>query len=403
LHFSAYLEIVNFSKQSTEGFLELRVNGQIVETVQLNFAPGQRLRKVFPKLMANGQSLMAKISVKKGEDALDIDNVAYAVLPKMRPPSVLLVSDENLYLHAALLSDPQILYRSMKCARYRQRPQRADVVIVHGCGLGRLPVEGSFIFFDPPEKGTPFRVQRGASKLLRAPLVTGTLESHPIMAFVSLRDVNISRAVRLLPKTGDLALISSFTQPLALLRVQGQRKLLAFGFSLRETDLPWRVAFPLLMRHSIQWMVRGGRPEPPTVQRTGEMWSVPTGKRADAMEVLWRVAGKMRRLVLPTRDGHLVFTGKHVGVYTLKPSTANGVRQKYFVAANLASASESNLRPRTLTKRSKVVSAPARRLSVLSWGGWQIRLPRHLWFFLLCTALGLLCLEWWSYNRRITV
>ncbi len=401
LHFAAYIEVQNFSKEPASGFLELYVNELIVESVQMQMSAGERLRKTFPKLLAQGQKLEARLVIKQGKDHFEADNRAYAVLPKTEPPSVLMVSDENLYLHAALLSDPQISYRNVTCAAYPTTQGRFDIVIFNRCAPPTLPREGRFLFFDPPEQGTPFEVVRDPEKMLKQPLVTEQRQSHPVMQFVTMSDINIARAVRLTKQPNDIVLVGAFTDPLILARKEKDRISMVIGFSLRETDLPLRVAFPLFVRNAIQWMMRGGRPEPPTTRVTGDLWDIDLPANVNQVRIEMPKEAGQPAVEIPVRDGQVTFAGKYAGFYRL---SAPGFEQ--WLGANLADVQESTIQPRrmlaALEKKAEKKQKETLRTE-FDIAGFRIPIPRPIWLFLLLLALVLLSIEWWTYNRRLTV
>lgn len=401
LHFAAYIEVQNFSKEPAFGFLELYVNDLIVESVQMQIGAGKRLRKTFPKLLAQGQKLEARLVIKEGKDNLKSDNRAYAVLPKTEPPSVLMVSDENLYLHAALLSDPQISYRNIPCSAYPPAKGKFDIVIFNRCAPKAMPSQGRFLFFDPPAEGTPFEVIREDGKTLKQPLVTEQRQSHPVMQFITMGDLNIAEAVRLRKKPGDIVLVAAFTDPLVMARKEKDRISMVVGFSLKRTDWPLRVAFPLFVRNAIQWMMRGGRPEPPTTRVTGELWQIDLPMTLNKIRIEMPKEAKQPSVELPVRDGQVLFSGKFAGFYRL---SAPGYEQ--WLGANLADMQESTIQPRRLrVALQKKMDKKQREILRTDFhiAGFRIPIPRPIWLFLLLFALALLSIEWWTYNRRLTV
>ncbi|MDB4970077.1 MAG: von Willebrand factor type, partial [Myxococcales bacterium] len=80
-----------------------------------------------------------------------------------------------------------------------------------------------------------------------------------------------------------------------------------------------------------------------------------------------------------------------VGFYTLEAAGA----PDRLVAANLADARESNIAPQ------KQLLAASRELLAPEIGRVGVR--RELWGYLAFAALLLALIEWWTYNRRVTV
>ena len=81
--------------------------------------------------------------------------------------------------------------------------------------------------------------------------------------------------------------------------------------------------------------------------------------------------------------------GEQAGFYEVRSGEALAR-----VAANLSSTRESQIMPREITSASAEI---ARDTSGLFFD------RRELWIWAVLIALGLLALEWWTYNRRLTV
>ncbi|HAA54722.1 MAG TPA: hypothetical protein DCE42_08180 [Myxococcales bacterium] len=397
LHFAVYIELHNFSQFRSVGYLELYMDGLIIETIKVDIQPGKRWRWSSPKLSASGERLEARLRIETGRDLLEADNRAFAVLPKAKPPRVLLVSNENLYLHAVLLSDPQVIYSHVTCDGFDSYNKPTDIYIFNACAPKTPPTKGRYIFFDPPEEGTPFRVQRG-KKMLKNPLITEVKKSHPSMQFLVLRDINISTSVRFRRAPGDITVAGSFGNPVIIARGDKKMRSLAVGFSLRRSDFPLRVAFPLFLRNCMQWLIRGERPAPPTTRSTGTLWKVYLPDHVKSISIK---GPNTSFPSLPVNDGLAIFSGKHIGFYQLSYGD-----KSLWLGANLANPNESRVLPGQVQKQYLVaVDKDGKKKIVREWTvlGWKLPIPKHIWLVLLGFAVAWLMFEWYTYNRRITV
>ena len=211
------------------------------------------------------------------------------------------------------------------------------------------------------------------------------------MRFVTLKDVNIhsSRTFDLRP--GDTVLASSFRKPIMLARSVKGKKHVVFGFDPKGSDLPMRVAFPMLMVNTFDWF-SGDTNSLVTSYRTGDTWYVPINRSGSSAKRLTSVDIKDpqgTRFTAPVSDGRVVLYGKHAGVYEI---SGPGLAMR--IAANLSDPQESNIKPHTLSVRGERANAPT---------GFSSSLRREIWIYLLLAALVLLLVEWATYNRRITV
>jgi len=90
-------------------------------------------------------------------------------------------------------------------------------------------------------------------------------------------------------------------------------------------------------------------------------------------------------------DGRASYTAARTGFYALEAAGA----PERTVAVNLASAEESNIAPHAQ------LSVDGRALAAPEVGRLGVR--RELWGYFVVLALLLAFVEWWTYNRRVTV
>jgi hypothetical protein len=103
----------------------------------------------------------------------------------------------------------------------------------------------------PAQQGCPFslgaRVENPALLPLRG--------DHPVTEGVTLVDMRIQEAHRLVPQAGDVELLSDREGPLILARSTNGRKLLGLGFDVTRSDLPLRIAFPIMLHNVLKWFL----------------------------------------------------------------------------------------------------------------------------------------------------
>src|SRR5207249_4799382 len=66
--------------------------------------------------------------------------------------------------------------------------------------------------------------------------------------------VGVEEALRIRPLAAGKTLLESVGGPLLFLLEEPQRKALFVGFDLFKTDLPLRVAFPLILSNGLRWL-----------------------------------------------------------------------------------------------------------------------------------------------------
>jgi hypothetical protein len=291
---------------------------------------------------------------------------------------VLLVTADNLYLEAALLLDANIAVDKVRPAEYTPALAKDyQVAVFDAWAPPAAPPTAGALYFHPPAERSPVAVR---GELVR-PFITEVDADHPLTRWVSLADVNLDKADVLAPAEGDVVIARSIRDPIIVAGKRDGKKLEVFGFGLDATDLMLRVAFPVLLVNALDWFA-GDDAELITTYPTGRVWSIPVD--TDAGEVT--VTGPAGSFKAPVSGGRARFYGQAVGLYHVGASA---------VAANLADAQESDIRPHpTLVLGGRTLAPPPT---------FTPSLPRAIWVYLVLGALLLSAVEWLTYNRRITV
>jgi hypothetical protein len=406
LSFEVFLEVVNYRDKPAEADLQLLIDGGAVEVQRLQLKPGERARytcdpddkqersrKSWCQLAASGELLEARLSAPQAVggrppalDAFPLDDRAFALLPRPRKLKVLLVSRGNLYLEGALLLDESLEVSKATPETYSPRAaDAADAIVFDGFFPTKAPAR-SFLLVNPPAERSPFPL----GKRLVAPLVTDQDSRHPVMRWITLKDLNVSASATFASAPGVQPLASSFKAPLIVANQEGTRKSVAIGFDVTRSDLPLRVAFPLLIINSLDWFA-GDAESLIASYRTGETWSVPLPGADQAGHREARVvdpAGGSSRL--PIHDAQVLLYGDQAGVHTVQAG-----EEQVRIAANLANPEESRIQPvRELVMGGRRLQAPT---------GFGLALRREIWIYLLLAGLALTLVEWLTYNRRLTV
>jgi hypothetical protein len=376
--YEVLIEVQSFRGESGSVQLELLQDGEVVEVEQLQLAANERVQRRYPNLAGEGTRLEARISGAK--DMLAVDDVAYALLPARHKLKVLLVTAGDLFLEGALLLDENLDVTKTTPAAWRAADSaKYDAVVLDNFTPEDPPLTHA-LYINPKGEKSPFAI-RGE---LAAPLVTEVAAGHPLMRWVTLKDLNISRASRFSLAANEIAIASALRQPIIAAREREGRKAVALGFELRKSDLPLRVAFPVLVVNALDWF--GGNDGGLVASfSTAHPWRLPAP--GNVPDLLVRGPDNVVSRA-PVHEGRATFFGSRVGYYEIQPGSRA-------FAANLASPAESRIQPSpTLVIGGKNIPAPE---------PGKVGLRRALWAWLAALALFVLCVEWWTYNRRVTV
>jgi Ca-activated chloride channel homolog len=404
-------EVVNHGSGRRAGSVEFSLDGRVFDLRPYDLAPGQRRTEVFAspplnRLPANARGwITARWQPADGRaDALALDDVAYAVAPLPRPRRVLLVTPGNPFLERSLAADDSIRFELLAPAAYDAgMAANFDVVILdqpdnHGAdSLADLP-SGNFLFV----RSSPLGVNTGE---LERPIVTDAEIDDPLLRLADLREVNFLRAVKLPfeARRGPLrrdqwqisAPLRSFDNALILAGerepIAGQRgqRFVALAFGVTDSDLPLRIAFPLLIHNAVQWLA-GGESAVARTLRAGEVLALRAGESIRPEDMTSIKNGALSKPA-PSVEG--AFAPRQNGFYLLRD--AGGAES--WLAVNTFDDDTSNLsRAATNAALPGGTEEMARPLGANMFRAWP---P---WIYLAAAALFLSALEWILYHRRRT-
>lgn len=411
--YEVYVEIQNFGTEPAHRKLRLYNGTTNVDAKLIDLALGQRIHQIYPRLPASVDNKLrvqlAPVDGPGGSDPFTLDDEAFALLPAQKKQKVLMVTEDNLFLEGALLVYDNVDPTKVTPAEYDAKPSLADgmdAVIFDEHTPAVLPMPPTnILFFHPQGENSPFAM-RGETQ---NPHITEIDEDHPVMRWVTMSDVYMdkSNVFAIDSRKGESALAYYVRDPIIAAKRDGKRKMLAFGFSLPSTgrdgatDLPMRVAFPMLLVNALDWFA-GDTTDLLTTYSTGQRQRVPLDGVVGATEaeVTYLADGTTQPgagiTKTPVIDGLATFYASRVGYYELAAKGPKGQTMAQIeLAANLSSPIESDIAPSTeLTLGGKKLEAPE---------PFAISRSQKLWIYLVLFAMGLIFVEWITYHRRITV
>ncbi len=174
---------------------------------------------------------------------------------------VLIVAEDGLHLEGAMLTMAELEISKLTPGEYVADPERAyddvQVVVFDDYTPAEVPPVHA-IYFHPDEVGSPIPV---SGTVERSPRITEIAEGHAVMRGVTMSEVTFGSSRVFAPGSEDVALATSVRDVVIAARSAGGRKIVEVGFSLGDSDLVLRTAFPLLLSNTLDWFADSPRLE----------------------------------------------------------------------------------------------------------------------------------------------
>lgn|GEM_PF-431599 len=415
-----FVQVTNFGTGAVTRRVELDVDGALYDARDVVMPGGgrQAFSVAVPDEVGTVQVRLT------GTDALPLDDAMWAVRPHASKARVTMVGDGNRFLHTALSLLPSVEEVTELGPEFADGPFGiADVLVfdgvvpgspvvagtARGAGEGREepPSTSPTARLGPPAMGT--HVAPGSNVLLVGP-TTSTLgieylgelsrpvprvvdPEHHLVAGMELDQVSILRsaALELGPQWRSVlaADVDGRSWPLIAEGTVGGVDAVVIAFDVRESDLPLRPAFPLLIASAVDALAPASLAGVPASVALGQPLSLDLPPDGASLKVM-AADGREMPLEIDGRNARLAGLDRP-GVYTLELETADGVVSTSF-AVNFHAPVEQDIAP-----------DPDLRFGVSgSSGEGEPRTAgrRELWWLLGMAALGVLMVEWTYFYRR---
>lgn len=410
--YSLLVEVKNYSSEPVETRLTLNLDDALVDVIPLEIEAEGAFKKQIDSTSQSGGVLTGKLKI---DDALELDNSARAILPQ-RPeiPVKLIAADdsESYYLSRVLESIPLVRIVDAE-ADPRSDDDATMLTIFAGVVPDSIP-DGPVLLVDIPESGPKMGEADQPAWVLgdkiENPIIAKQEKQSPLLRHVQLQNV-------ILAGGRDLDVGDALGTPTTLLETasgarvcvsieRSEGRILLLASDLDTSDLPLRIAFPVLMTNAMNWFFRETGEIQPALA-TGQTTDVPWDVAKDGGLQTANLVSPSGEVALVTVDRNSVKLGPlgGAGVYRLTtedvsaeadaiPQGEGSVDQAdadsdpnaTLFAVNLSNANESDLRIPELPETTEGELPPA---------------GRSPWFYLIALACGLVVAEWVLFQRRL--
>jgi hypothetical protein len=371
-----YARAANFGATPIQTSIQLYGDDQALGSRNIAIAAGGETELTWT-LPARYSRLRAALD---GRDSLPQDDDGFLSLVQTRPVSALLVSAKPDALRRALAAIPGIGVTVVDPASYPLTPARAVDLTVFDSFLPQAWPDGAILALNPPPGSALIAVGRRSASQASGELA----RSGVLLEGLGLEGVRFGSLRQVLPPTWAATQLALGDTPLILRGRSGAHEIAIWTFDVADSNLPTRLAFPLLVARTVRDLTPPALPASITAGAPLALRPDPRASEIDlsgpeGMHATVAVSSstEIDALTLP-------------GFYRLEERAGGATIFRGQVAVNAGAAIESDLRPRSALPIASVGHSPAAAPQ---------REVRDIWSWLALGALAVLMLEWGYIHR----
>ncbi len=378
-HYEFMLEIKNFDQAPVESSIRLSIDGTALFERVIAFEAREKQVLIIPYAGLINGIARATLAI---DDDFTVDNQAYLSLNAAKEIWVLLVSQGNPFLEKLLAAYPNFRVNSVKeiiPSSWSEQAARHDIVIVDHMDFPATE-RGNLLLIDAYSPSIPV-LNTGR---VRLPEILAWNRQSPLLADVNLSGLIVEESAKLQPDKQLPPLIESARTGLMYVFEENGLRAVLLGFDITRSDLPLKVAFPVMMSNIFNWL-NPYRLEFSILQtRAGEAFDIYFNPQT---EVIYTRAPHEKWDKHPVTANPFRYRNTDsVGIYTV----AENGKERYFTV-NLADESESDINSISLENRSEQTEGP--RVSE------EIAARQPLWMFFIIMGCALLMIEWYAWLK----
>ncbi len=359
----AYFEVANYASAQQVRVTLTRGRDTLVDQ-SVAIGASEVVRQVVPLPAGGDPRLRAHVSAS--ENALAEDDDAVAWIAEAQPLAVTVVTEQANALAPLLQHAPGVTTTFVTPAAYRAGV--ADVLIFDRWLPAEAPKTPS-LAVAPPDAAWLGR----AGGVERAPRWTNA-GSHDVLAGIDPLTLDVARAVAYDGAGIDAIASSDAGTPLVEVVDRPDRRMVILTFGLGDSNLAVAPAFPVLVGNALEWLARpdGGEPRAPGLVALSASTKTIAGPDGRPVEIARAGHAAYARFVAP-------------GFYDVDAGGSHRM-----IAVNAGAPATSNLTRTSLPEAAR-------------GAGGALPSGRAWWLYLAGIAVALVTIEWWTWNRRLTV
>ena len=378
-YYEFMLEIKNFDRSSVECSIRLTIDSAMLFENVIRFDAQEKKMLIIPYSGLISGIARATLEI---DDDLTVDNQAYLSLNAAKEIWVLLVSKGNHFLERLLAAYPNFRVNSVKeiiPSSWREQTARHDIVIVDRMDFPETN-RGNFLLIDAYSPSIPL-IQTGR---VRLPEILTWNRKSPLMANVNLSGLIIEEGANLQADKQLQPVIESARTGLMYTFEENGLRVVLIGFDFTRSDLPLKVAFPVMMSNIFNWLNPHKLEFSIMQTQAGEAFDIYLNPKTDTIytRAPYEKWEKHQVKMNPFRYKN---TGT-VGVYTIAENT-----KEHYFTVNLTDESESDINsmsPEHLSDQSEPPPVSE-----------QISAQQPLWMLFVIMGCALLMIEWYAWLK----
>jgi Mg-chelatase subunit ChlD len=324
------VHVKNFTDQPVRAPLILSLDGKRLAREEIALGAQDRRVMIFPYDGSFEGQLLARLEIN---DDFATDNQAYLALTDRAPLKLLYVGPGNPYLSRFMGLFPHVEVSSAPQWQPELEQKQFDVMIFDRVAAPAL-TQGHLILIDTVAPNLPI-VLTGK---VQNPRVLAPIAKHPLTQGLSLGDLRVQEARRVALRGEGTVLARAAEGALMYALDRGKLRVLFIGFDLMASDLPLRIAFPLLFHNALEWFQPQRLEFPAQTARAGAPITLRLPPSESAVEI---TAPSGQKDVFSATVAPLIFADTfQAGFYRFKSAAREGR-----FAVNLFDEDESQIVP----------------------------------------------------------
>ncbi len=378
-YYEFMLEIKNFDRSSVECSIRLTIDSAMLFEHVIRLDAQEKKMLIIPYSGLISGIARATLEI---DDDLSVDNQAYLSLNAAKEIWVLLVSKGNHFLERLLAAYPNFRVNSVKeiiPSSWREQTARHDIVIVDRMDFPETD-RGNFLLIDAYSPSIPL-IQTGR---VRLPEILSWNRKSPLMANVNLSGLIVEEGAKLQADKQLQPVIESARTGLMYTFEENGLRVVLIGFDFTRSDLPLKVAFPVMMSNIFNWLNPHKLEFSIMQTQAGEAFDIYLNPQTDTIytRAPYEKWEKHQVKMNPFRYKN---TGT-VGVYTIAENT-----KEHYFTVNLTNESESDINSMSLEHLSDLSEPPL--------VSEEISAQQPLWMLFVILGCALLMIEWYAWLK----